>query len=137
MNTIQIEIVVNAPVEKVWEYWTSPEHIVVWNHASDDWHCPKAENDLREGGHFSSIMSSVDGSSNFDFNGTYSHIEPLKEINYALEDGREVQIIFERVNENSTRVTEIFEAETENSEELQKSGWHAILENFKKHVEND
>ncbi len=137
METIQIEAIVNSPVEKVWEYWTNNDHVTKWNHASDDWHCPKAENNLKEGGHFSYIMAAKDGSTSFDFNGTYSHIMPLKEINYELEGGRQVQVIFEKLSEKSTKVIEIFEAETENSLELQKNGWQSILDNFKTHTEEN
>lgn len=137
MNTIEVETVVNSPVEKVWEYWTRPEHVTSWNHASDDWYCPEAKNDLRVGGSFSFIMSSRDGTNSFDFSGIYSRVEDFKEINYSLGDNREVQVIFEKMGESSTRVTEIFEAETENSEDLQRSGWQSIIDNFKNYTETN
>lgn len=136
MSAITVEAVVKSPVEKVWETWTNPEDIVHWNYASNDWHCPKAQNNLVVCGHFNYLMSAVDSSVSFEFTGTYTHIDKFKEINYELDDNRQVQIIFEKLSDTSTRVTEIFESETENSEKLQKEGWQAILNNFKNYTEN-
>lgn len=136
MSTVTVETIVNAPVEKVWECWTSPDDIISWNQASADWHCPKAENNLVVGGRFSYTMAAVDGSASFDFSGTYTQIERLKEINYELDDNRQVQIIFERQSESATKIIEIFEIESENSEKLQRDGWQAILNNFKNYTEN-
>lgn len=133
-TTITVESTVNAPVAKVWEYWTSPKHITQWNNASDDWHTPYAENDLRIGGKFISRMEAKDGSFGFDFKGVYDEVEENKTIVYTLEDGRKVAITF--ISEGgSTEITESFEAEDINSIELQQGGWQAILNNFKKHVE--
>jgi uncharacterized protein YndB with AHSA1/START domain len=131
---ITVEITINAPVDKVWEYWTKPEHIISWNYASDDWHCPKAENNLIQFGKFSYTMASKDGKISFDFEGVYTLIKEHETIQYQLGDGREVQISFTESGEK-TKVVETFDAEHLNSVELQKSGWQAILENFKRHVE--
>lgn len=136
MSTVTVEVVVKSPVEKVWESWTNPDHITHWNHASADWHCPKAENNLVVGGHFNYTMASVDGNTSFDFSGTYTQIERLKEINYELDDNRQVQIIFERQSDVTTKIIEIFEIESENSEKLQREGWQAILNNFKNYTES-
>ena len=133
---ITVENTVNAPVEKVWECWTSPEHIIKWNNASDDWHTPHAENDLRVGGKFLSRMESKDGSMGFDFNGVYSEVKEHELIAYAIEGGRKVRITFSPVLEG-TRVAESFEAENENSIELQRGGWQSIMDNFKKYVESN
>jgi uncharacterized protein YndB with AHSA1/START domain len=133
-TVITVEVTVNAPVEKVWEYWTSPEHIVQWNHASDDWHTSKAENDLQTGGRFFSRMDARDGSFGFDFEGVYDDIQPHSLIAYSLSDGRQVRIIFEDLGDK-TRVIESFDAENENPIEMQKEGWQAILSNFKKYAE--
>jgi uncharacterized protein YndB with AHSA1/START domain len=127
---------VNAPVKKVWEFWTKPEHIVNWNHASDDWHTPKAKNDLRKEGKFCWRMEAKDGSAGFDFEGTFDEIQPLKRILYTLDDGRKVTIAFEDKG-SSTTVTEVFEAENENPVKLQQDGWQAILNNFKKYAESE
>jgi uncharacterized protein YndB with AHSA1/START domain len=132
---ITVSTTVNAPLEKVWRFWTSPEHIMKWNSASDDWWTPRAENDLRTGGKFNSRMEARDGSFGFDFNGTYTLVEPQKTIEYEMEDGRVVSISFETVG-NETLVTEVFEAESTNSIEMQQFGWQAIVDNFKKYVEN-
>ena len=134
--TITVENTVNATVEKVWNHWTSPEHIIKWNNASDDWHTPHAENDLRVGGKFLSRMEARDGSFGFDFIGVYDVVKTNERIAYTLEDGRKVTIAFTSSG-NATRVVEVFEAETENSIELQRGGWQAILDNFKKYAENN
>lgn len=131
---ITVQAIVNAPLEKVWKLWTDPKHIVSWNNASDDWHTPHAENDLRAGGKFLARMEAKDGSFGFDFSGTYTNVEPQKQIEYTLDDGREVIISFVS-GENGTTVTEQFEAENENPVELQQAGWQAILDNFKKYAE--
>jgi len=134
-TNITVVTTVNAPVEKVWESWTEPRHITRWNNASDDWHTQKAENDLRVGGKFLSRMEAKDGSAGFDFTGAYIRIEPHKQIEYMLEDGRKVLVSF-LSKENKTTVTEIFEAEQTNTHEMQKAGWQAILGNFKKYTES-
>jgi uncharacterized protein YndB with AHSA1/START domain len=133
-TSITVRVIINIPVERAWEYWTEPRHIMKWNNASDDWHTPKAENDLRAGGKFLSRMEARDGSMGFDFSGKYSKIEPLNLIEYILDDERKVQIRFEPVGEK-TMITEVFEAEQENPIEMQKTGWQAILDNFKKYTE--
>jgi uncharacterized protein YndB with AHSA1/START domain len=131
---ITVTAIIQAPVKKVWKYWTDPKHIIHWNNASDDWHTPKAENDLQAGGKFLSRMEAKDGSSGFDFTGKYDIVELYQSIEYTLDDGRKVQVLFVE-KENETIVTENFEAEATNSIELQKTGWQAILDNFKKYVE--
>ena len=135
-QVITIESTVNAPVKKVWEYWTKPEHIVKWNHASDDWHSPWSKNDLRVGGNFAARMEAKDGRMGFDFGGTYDAVMEHQYIEYTLGDGRKVKINFNPQN-NSTRVVESFEAENTNSLEMQRGGWQAILDNFKKYAENN
>ena len=131
---ITIENTVNAPVEKVWEYWNKPEHIVNWAAASDDWHTTKAENDLRVGGSFSSRMEAKDGSLGFDFGGIYDEVRINEYIEYTLGDGRKVNITFSRDGNNST-VVENFEAEQTHPIEMQQGGWQAIMDNFKKYTE--
>ncbi len=130
---ITVEAVVHAPVEKAWQLWTQPEHITRWNNASDDWHTPSAENDLRPGGSFSYRMEAKDGSFGFDFDGVYDDVVENQRIEYTLGDGRKVQVTFSEVD-NGTHVMETFEAESMNSAELQRGGWQAILDNFKKHA---
>ncbi|MBK7123726.1 MAG: SRPBCC family protein [Chitinophagaceae bacterium] len=135
-TSITVETIVQAPVEKVWECWTKPEHITGWNNASDDWHTPRAENDLRVGGKFLSRMEARDGSMGFDFGGVYDEVKPNERIAYTLDDDRKVKIVFTG-NDNETTVTETFEAEKENSVELQRGGWQSILDNFKKYTESN
>ncbi len=135
-QNITIDTTVNAPVEKVWEYFTKPEHIIKWNAASDDWHTPKAENDLKPGGKFSFRMEAKDGSFGFDFGGVYDAVETNKKIEYTLGDGRKVTTTFSG-SSNATHITEVFEAEDTNPIEMQKGGWQAILDNFKKYTENE
>ena len=131
---ITIETTVNAPVQKVWDYFNDPKHIVVWGTASDDWHTPRAENDIRVGGKFNYRMEAKDGSAGFDFTGTYNEVVPGRKIAYTMGDDRKVEVVFEE-KDAKTHTTETFEAESENTIEKQRSGWQAILDNFKKHVE--
>jgi uncharacterized protein YndB with AHSA1/START domain len=130
---ITVETTVAAPIETVWRAWTTPADIVQWNAASDDWHTTKAAVDLRVGGAFSSRMEAKDGSMGFDFAGTYTKIEPHKLLDCAFGD-RTMQVEF-LPSPKGVTVRETFDAETENSEELQRNGWQAILNNFKRHVE--
>ena len=134
-TVITVETIVNAPVAKVWEYWTKPEHITKWNFASDDWHSPRAENDLRTGGKFSARMEAKDGSMGFDFGGVYDDVRENEYIEYTLGDDRKVKIYFKGQGD-STHVKESFEAENTHSIELQRGGWQAIMDNFKKYVES-
>ena len=133
---VTVQTIISAPVEKVWNFWTNTKHIIHWNFASDDWHCPKAENDIRKGGKFNWRMEAKDGSFGFDFNGEYNTVVPNELIEYTIEDGRKVKIIFAGEG-NQTHVAEIFEAETQNPADMQKNGWQAILNNFKKYVEKN
>lgn len=134
MKKITVNATIDAPIDKVWQLWTKPEHIMQWNNASDDWHTPFAENDLRTGGKFKSTMAAKDGSMSFDFEGNYTVVETHKKIEYKMEDGREVIITFEESDHHVT-VTESFDPESMNPLEMQQAGWQAILDNFKKHVE--
>ena len=133
-TAITVEATVNAPIEKVWKYWNEPAHITQWCAASDDWHAPYAENDLRKDGKFKTTMAAKDGSFSFDFEGVYTKVEPNKTIEYTMSDGRKVNIIFSSQG-GSTHITETFEAESENSIDMQRAGWQAILNNFKAHTE--
>ena len=133
-TVITIETTIDAPVQKVWEYWSNPEHITQWNQASDDWHSPWAKNDLREGGSFSTRMEARDGSMGFDFGGVYDVVRNNEYIEYTMGDGRKVKTTF-KPEGNKTRITESFDAETTHSVDMQKSGWQAILDNFKSYTE--
>lgn len=134
MTQITVTTLVEAPIEHVWECWTNPDHIMEWNHAWDDWHCPAANNDLTVGGTFSSTMSANDGSASFDFEGTYTDIVEYERIEYSLADDRHVSVTFEE-EDGKIRVTEVFDAEGENPIEMQQAGWQAILDNFRDYTE--
>lgn len=136
MEKIQIDITILAPVEKVWNYFNEPKHVTQWNFAHESWQCTSSENDLRLGGKFKHRMEAKDGSFGFDFEGFYDEIIPYEKIKYHLEDGRNVEVIFEKLDENTTKVTETFDPETQNPVEMQRDGWYSILDNFHKHVEN-
>lgn len=133
-TSITVEASINAPIEKVWKLWSSPEHITQWCSASDGWHTPRAENDLRTGGKFLSRMEAKDGSFGFDFGGVYDEVKTNERIAYTMGDGRKVNITFTSAG-NTTKVVETFEAESENPIEMQHGGWLAILNNFKKYTE--
>src|SRR5882724_7921466 len=126
VTTVTVENTVQAPVEKVWEFWTKPEHITKWNSASDDWHTPRAENDLRPGGSFSARMEAKDGSFGFDFGGVYDDVKKNELIEYTIGDGRKVKVSFSEAG-NSTHIVESFDAEQTNPVEMQRGGWQAIL----------
>jgi uncharacterized protein YndB with AHSA1/START domain len=130
---IHVETTVFAPVARVWEAYTSPAEVVQWNFASDDWHCPSASSDLRVGGAFSSRMEAKDGSFGFDFAGTYTKVDVNSLIEYAFGD-RSAQVTFTE-NAGGVTVGVSFDTEDENSADMQRNGWQAILNNFKKHVE--
>lgn len=134
MNFITVQNNIEAPIDKVWELWTSPEHVMQWNYASNDWHCPKASSEFKVGGEFHYTMAAKDGSIEFDFCGTFTKIMDQSLIQIFLEDGRAMNLLFEQ-DGHSTKVTETFEPEEVNSLELQKQGWQAILDNFKAYVE--
>ncbi|MEH7086574.1 SRPBCC family protein [Neobacillus drentensis] len=131
---VTVETTVYAPVAKVWEYWTEPKHITQWNNASDDWHTPVAENDLKVGGKFLTRMEAKDGSFGFDFGGIYDEVKVNEVISYTMGDGRKVDVTF-KGQEDETQVIETFDAETTNPIEMQQAGWQAILDNFKKYAE--
>ena len=135
MEQITVKATVKATPNKVWSVWTTPEHIKTWNTPSNDWHTTRAENDLRVGGKFLSRMEAKDGSFGFDFTGTYDEVNPFECITYTMDDGRKAKTNFTQ-KEGYTEVITVFDAETQNSIEVQKGGWQAILDNFKKYVEN-
>ena len=134
-KTITVQAVINAPVEQVWKLYTEPEHVMKWNNASNDWHTPRAENDLKVGGKFLYRMEAKDGSSGFDFDGTYKQVKTNELIVYSISDGRKVQVMFTKENNTRTKIDTTFEAESTNPIEMQRDGWQAILNNFKKYVE--
>lgn len=134
-KVITINATVNVPVEKVWECWTTPEHIMQWNQASPDWHCPASSVDLKVGGKFSSTMAAKDGSFSFDFWGTYNDILENELLMATLGDGRMWKTTFAS-NGDVTEVVESFEAESQNPAEMQQAGWQAILNSFKQYTEN-
>ncbi|SUX45024.1 SRPBCC family protein [Chryseobacterium indoltheticum] len=137
MDKVKIDITILAPVEKVWDYFNDTKHITKWNFAHESWFCPSSENDLKPGGKFNNRMEAKDGSFGFDFIGVYDEVIPNERIKYHIEDGRNVEVVFEKIDENTTKVTEIFDPEKQNSVEMQREGWYAILNNFHKYVENN
>jgi uncharacterized protein YndB with AHSA1/START domain len=132
---ITVEVSIERDIEKVWELWNEPEHIIKWNHASDDWHTVRAENELKVGGKFFYRMEAKDGSFGFDCEAIYTEVEAGKKLEYVGLGDRTVTIHFE-IEGEKTQITESFDAENENPIELQKAGWQAILNNFKKYAES-
>jgi uncharacterized protein YndB with AHSA1/START domain len=135
MSTTKITVsaIVNAPLEKVWDSYTNPKHIINWNFADPSWHCPSAENDMKVGGKYKARMEAKDGSFGFDFEAIYSEFIEKEKFTYAMAD-REVTTRFKSIN-NQTEVTTIFDAENENPIDLQQQGWQMILNNFKAYTE--
>ena len=134
-NPITVQTVINAPVAKVWVYYNKPEHIVHWAFGSDDWEAPAAENDLRVGGNFKTVMAAKDKSASFDFAGVYTAVKENELIEYDFGD-RHAKVEFSEVPEG-TKVTIVFDPENENPEEMQRKGWQTILDNFKKYTESN
>lgn len=132
---ITVNTTIEASIEKVWDAWTNPTHITQWCQASDDWHAPYADNDVRVDGTFKTTMAAKDGSFSFDLEGVYTKVDLHKFIAYTLPDGRNVEITFKNEN-GSVNIIESFDPESQNSHELQQQGWQMILNNFKKHVES-
>ena len=137
METIKITVsaLVSANREKVWKYWNRPEHIVHWNFASEDWHCPRADNDLRVGGRLTSRMEAKDGSFGFDFEAVYNEVAMLEKTVYTITDGRKAVTTFEDWH-GKTKLVTTFDAEDQNPVEMQRDGWQAIINNFKAYVEH-
>ena len=134
---ITVKTSINAPIEKVWQYWNESSHITKWYFASDDWEAPFAENDLKVNGNFKITMAAKDKSASFDFEGKYTNVIPHELIEYILGDDRRVSIKFNSLSDNETEILETFDLESQNSQELQRSGWQAILDNFKKYTESN
>ncbi|AJE46119.1 SRPBCC domain-containing protein [Celeribacter indicus] len=130
---ITVEVAVAAPVARVWDAYTRPEDIMQWNAASDDWHTPAASVDLREGGAFCAPMEAKDGSTGFDFAGTYTRIEPHRRIEYEF-GGRHAAVDF-LPEDGRLRLRVTFDAETGTPVEQQRAGWQAILDRFRRHVD--
>lgn len=131
---ITVSATINAPLEKVWERYTAPDHITKWNFASADWQCPWAKNDLKVGGKYAARMEAKDGSFGFEFEAIYDVVKVNEELSYTMADGRKATNLF-KANGAQTLVETTFDAESENSAEMQKGGWQAILDNFKKYAE--
>lgn len=134
-QAITIETVVKADINKTWKCYTEPEHITKWNFAAESWHCPSASNELKVGGRFKARMEAKDGSFGFDFEFIYDEINAPHGMSYTLLDNRKVKVDFQTI-EGTTKVVVVFEPETENPVDLQREGWQAILNNFKKYVES-
>jgi uncharacterized protein YndB with AHSA1/START domain len=134
-EAITVQTIVTAPVAKVWECWSKPEHVTGWAFASEDWEASAVENDLRVGGKFKTVMAAKDKSMSFDFTGTYTAVKENELIEYDMDDGRSVKVKFENTP-SGVKVTETFDPENQNSLEMQRSGWQAILDNFKKYVQD-
>lgn len=125
--TVQTEV--DASPQLAWELYTNPKHMICWNFASPDWHCPAASNDLRPGGMLCATMAARDGSVSFEFTGVYDQVDPADRLRYTISDGRKVEVKFE-VLADSTRILVAFEPEMEHSLEMQREGWQAILDNY-------
>lgn len=132
-DKITIQTAIAADKEKVWDYYTLPEHVTGWNFADPSWHCPSASNDLRPGGKYVARMEARDGSFGFDFEAVYLDIQLHDHFTYEF-GGRQATVTFKESGD-STVVTVSFDPETEHPVEMQKNGWQAILNNFKKYVE--
>ena len=131
---ITISTMTSASVEHAWRAFTTPADITRWNFAHHDWCCPSAEVDLRVGGAYKARMEAKDKNFGFDFEAVYEEVERHKAVTLAMSDGRRARTTFEAFR-GGTKVTTVFDAEAQNSIEMQRSGWQAILDNFRRHIE--
>ncbi len=136
MGNITVQTNVNADIQKVWDYYTSPEHITQWNYANDSWHCPKVQNDVKVGGRFTARMEAKDASEGFYFGGKYIEVIYRQKMSYVMDDNRHVLVEFIN-NGNNIDIIVMFDSDNENSSEIQKKGWQSILNNFKKYTESN
>ncbi len=127
---IEVSTAVSAAPHTAWRAFTEPEHVVNWNFASDDWCCPKASNDVRVGGTLNSRMEARDGSFGFDFESTYTAVDPGQHLALAMSAGRRWTVDFRDRGDGTCLVTERFDPESENSHEMQRMGWQMILDRF-------
>jgi uncharacterized protein YndB with AHSA1/START domain len=135
-TAITVETIVKAPIEKDRKYWNEPKHITQWCTATPEWHTPYSDNDVRVGGKFKSTMAAKDGSFSFDFEGVYTNVKENQVLEYTMPDGRKVKVLFSTEG-GKVKVLETFDPEKENPVEMQKGGWQAILDNFKKYTESN
>ncbi len=136
MSKLTVTAEINKPINEVWKAFNNPEHIVKWNCAQESWECPSAKNDLTVGGKLEVRMQAKDESFGFDLVRIYDEVKEYQLIKYHLEDHREVEIVFEKLSDDKTKVTENFDPENQNPLEFQKDGWQAILDNFKRYSES-
>ncbi|WP_288445661.1 SRPBCC family protein [uncultured Chryseobacterium sp.] len=135
-HKITVSAAINADAKKVWNYYTSPEHITQWNFADPSWQCTSASNDMRVGGKYAARMEAKDGSFGFDFEAVYDEIKDGENFKYTMPDGRQVEVDFKE-QDSKTHLNVAFDPENQNPEEMQKGGWQAILDNFKKYTESN
>lgn len=136
MQKLTVTTEINKPIDEVWDFFNNPKHIINWNFAHESWECPSAKNDLKVNGKLEVRMQAKDGSFGFDLVGTYDEVVKNELIKYHFEDGRNIEVIFEKLSDDKTKVTENFDPENQNPLDFQKDGWQAILDNFKKYSEN-
>ena len=136
MEQVTIQSEINKPIHQVWDLFNNPKHIVNWNFAHESWECPSVSNNLEVNGKLEVRMQAKDGSFGFDLIGIYDEVNENEKLKYHLEDGRNIEVIFEKLSDDKTRVTESFDPEDQNPVEFQKDGWQAILDNFKKYSES-
>lgn len=136
MQELTVTSEINKPLNEVWNFFNNPEHIVNWNFAHESWECPSAKNNLKVGGKLEVRMQAKDGSFGFNLVGIYDEVVENELLKYHFEDHRNIEIIFEKLSDNKTKVTENFDPENMNPQDFQKDGWQAILDNFKKYSES-
>ena len=119
----------------MWDLWTNPEHIALWNNMSKEWHTPKAENDLRVGGRLFLRMELKDGSDGFDYVCIYDDVVVNEKISHTTSDNRKTTVLF-FVIDNGVKLTETFDPENKTPLDIQQGFCQSILNNFKTYVEN-
>jgi uncharacterized protein YndB with AHSA1/START domain len=77
-HDLVLELVLDAPPEKLYRGWTEPELMKQW-FAPKPWTTPKVDNDLRPGGRANVTMANPEGQE-FPNNGIYLELIPNQKI---------------------------------------------------------
>ena len=96
-NVLEMERLIPAPPERVFEYWTEPELVAKW-FGPGDFDVPSSDLDLRPGGKWRTTIRSPEGKLR-TVSGVYSTIEPPRRLvfTWAWDDdngvrGHETQV---------------------------------------------
>ncbi len=135
---VRIERTFDAPVEDVFDAWTSEEVMRRWFHAFPDWQTPEAESDLRVGGGFRVVMRKTDGS-DVELSGEYREIDrPHRLVMTCVftdDPAGEEQLIELTFSESDGATTVVLvnsRIPTEERRDSQQLGWNGCLDELER-----